>query len=98
MYVTRAFAGILAAAALSSCASDTTLLAEEPSWQAGYGDGCVTATEADKSFSTKRVRDEILFDSDRAYRAGWRQGYLSCGGADSQDSDGGLILGQDNEY
>ena len=83
----------------SACASDEALrLADEPGYQAGYGDGCVTATERDKSFSTKRVRDEYMFDNDRAYRAGWRQGFLQCGGRTAAASDGGLILGQENEY
>jgi hypothetical protein len=81
-----------------SCASDEGMrLSEEPSFQAGYGDGCVTANEQDKSFSTKRARDEYLFESDRAYRAGWRQGYLQCGGERHDESDGGLILGEEGE-
>lgn len=85
--------------AAGGCASDETLsLTEQPGYQAGYGDGCVTATEQDKSFSTKRVRDEYLFANDRAYRAGWRQGYLQCGGRASPPNDGGRILGQENEY
>ena len=95
-------ANLLAAggfAALVACASNETLaLAEEPTFQQGYGDGCVTSTEEDKSFSTKRERDEYMFANDRAYRAGWRQGYVQCGGRDSDPSDGGLILGQQNEY
>lgn len=83
----------------SGCASDDVMaLAEEPNYQVGYGDGCVTASEEDKSFSTTRERDEYLFDNDRAYRAGWRQGYLQCGGRASEPNDGGRILGQPNEY
>lgn len=89
----------LAVALAAGCASDETLaLAEEPSFQQGYGDGCVTSTEEDKSFSTKRERDEYLFANDRAYRAGWRQGYVQCGGRASPPNDGGRILGQQNEY
>lgn len=85
--------------AIAGCASgDALALAEEPTFQAGYGDGCVTASEDDKSFSTTRVRDDYLFDADRAYRAGWRQGYIQCGGNASASSDGGRILGQQNEY
>lgn len=87
--------GVLAAA----CASSGDLaLAEEPGYQAGYGDGCLTASEADKSFSTKRVRDDYAFANDRAYAAGWRQGYLQCSGQAREPNDGGRILGQDNEY
>ena len=89
------------AAGLGACATspDAALLAEEPSYQAGYGDGCATGVEEDKSFSRKRLRDEYLFENDRAYRAGWRQGFLSCGERNrGDDIDGGLILGQENEY
>ncbi len=85
--------------ALSACASSAQLLAEEPSYQAGYGDGCATAIEEDKSFSRKKTRDAYLFENDKAYRAGWRQGYLACGERNAEnETDGGLILGQDNEY
>ena len=92
-------AAALVAVIAGGCASteDGLRLAEEPGYQAGYGDGCITATEQDKSFSTKRERDAYAFDNDRAYRAGWRQGYLQCGGGRSATSDGGLILGQENE-
>ncbi|MBB5518244.1 hypothetical protein [Amphiplicatus metriothermophilus] len=90
---------VLFAALGAGCASQEALrLSQEPTWQVGYGDGCVTATEEDKSFSTKRARDAYLFDNDRAYRAGWRQGYLQCGGRASNSDDGGRILGQQNEY
>lgn len=87
---------------LASCTTvqgEGVLLSDEPSYQAGYGDGCATSIEEDKSFSRKKVRDAYLFDNDRAYRAGWRQGFLSCGQRNLQnETDGGLILGQDNEY
>lgn len=95
----RLFIAVFTAAFAASCASDETLaLAEEPGFQAGYGDGCATSTEQDKSFSTKRHRDDYQFENDRAYRAGWRQGYIQCGGNEEQTSDGGLLLGQENEY
>lgn len=92
-------AAILLAAPALGCASSETLgLADEPSFQAGYGDGCVTSSEEEKSFSTKRERDEYMFANDRAYRAGWRQGYIQCGGRTAARNDGGRILGQQNEY
>lgn len=96
----RSFAALaLLGLAASACASDDALkLADQPGFPAGYGDGCATATEQDKSFSTKRVRDDYMFDNDRAYAAGWRQGYLQCGGRDTSRNDGGLELGQENEY
>lgn len=96
----RSLAAIALIAGLAAgCASDETLeLSQEPSFQAGYGDGCKTATEEDKSFSTERARDDYLFENDRAYRAGWRQGYLQCTRREDQPHDGGRILGQENEY
>ncbi len=98
---------LIAGAALAvSCAAagcttvdDGQLLSDEPSFQAGYGDGCATGIEEDKSFSREKTRDTYLFDNDKAYRAGWRQGYLACSERNREnESDGGLILGQDNEY
>ena len=85
------------AALLASCAGDSGL-SEDPNFVAGYGDGCATASEQEKSFSTKRVRDAYLFDNDRAYRSGWRQGWQQCQSPYRQVDDGGRILGQENEY
>jgi hypothetical protein len=89
-----------AALMLAGCASSADMLAlrEAPGFQAGYGDGCVTATEEDKSFSTKTTRDAYAFDNDEAYRAGWRQGYLECSNQTPEAKDGGRILGERNEY
>ena len=88
------------ALALAGCASSVDLasLREQPGFHAGYGDGCTTATEEDKSFSTRSTRDTYSFDNDEAYRAGWRQGYLECGNTTPEARDGGRILGERNEY
>jgi len=88
---------IFAVALLGACASDYGRYAEEPSFQTGYGDGCVTATETDKSFSTKRQRDDEAFANDKAYASGWRQGFLQCNGNDRSPNDGGRVLGEENE-
>ena len=74
-------------------------LEEEPNFQLGYGDGCATGSDEQKSFSTKKTRDAYLFDNDRAYAAGWRQGYLSCGSKNLDNrTDGGLILGDEAAF
>lgn len=78
--------------------ADITALREMPSFQVGYGDGCATSNEEDKSFSTKSERDAYAFDNDEAYRAGWRQGYLECNNRTPDAIDGGRILGERNEY
>ncbi len=90
-------AGVIAA---SGCTTNENLAAlrESPSFHVGYGDGCVTANEEDKSFSTKTARDKEAFDADEAYRAGWRQGYLECNTGTPDAIDGGRILGERNEY
>ncbi|WDI32243.1 hypothetical protein PUV54_03425 [Hyphococcus flavus] len=86
--------------AISGCAStaDYQALQASPGFAAGYGDGCSTATEEDKSFSIKRTRDAYAFDNDEGYRAGWRQGYLECAHQTPEAKDGGRILGERNEY
>lgn len=88
------------AVAATGCASyaDMEALRETPGFAAGYGDGCTTATEEDKSFSTKRARDAYAFENDEGYRAGWRQGYLECSTQTPEAKDGGRILGERNEY
>lgn len=86
-----------AALVAGACAGDYARYADEPSFQTGYGDGCVTATEADKSFSTKRQRDDEAFAGDKAYASGWRQGYLQCNGNERSPNDGGRVLGEENE-
>lgn len=95
------FVKIALAAALcvgpAACASDPNRYQDEPGYQAGYGDGCVTATEEDKSFSTRTARDAGAFETDPAYRAGWRQGYAQCGRQRSAN-DGGRILGERDDF
>ncbi len=89
--------GAVGAILLSACASDSGL-SDEPGYVAGYGDGCATAHELEKSFSTKRVKDDYQFDNDRAYRAGWRQGYQQCQAPYRKMDDGGRVLGEEEGF
>lgn len=82
---------------LSACAGDSGL-SEEPGYVAGYGDGCATAHEEEKSFSTKRVRDADLFENDKAYRSGWRQGWQQCQSPYRKADDGGRVLGDEDNF
>ncbi|MDZ7629087.1 MAG: hypothetical protein U5J99_11875 [Parvularculaceae bacterium] len=84
-------------AGLTACATDTGL-SEEPGFIVGYGDGCATAQEQGKSFSTERHRDAEAFESDRAYRSGWRQGWQQCKDPAGRANDGGLILGDEDRF
>lgn len=93
---------IVAAAALAAvgCASteETAALREQPGFLAGLSDGCVTATEENRSFSTRVERDASAFENDEAYRAGWRQGYLECETKTPRTRGGGVILGERGRY
>ncbi len=87
-------------ALLGGCITiDGSEYANEPGYIAGYGDGCASAKEAEKSFSTKRVRDETAFAEDKAYQVGWRAGLLQCDYRfDDETSNGGRILGEDQNF
>ena len=98
MFMNGSRAGLAAAALLlCACTTDAEQLAGEPNYGRGYGDGCQTAAERNKSFSTKVFRDDALFDSDKGYRAGWRYGYQNCGIRNSRTPDGGRVLGEEGD-
>ena len=88
----------MAIAAAGCVSGDLDALREQPSFHVGFGDGCLTANEEDKSFSTVSARDKYAFENDEAYRAGWRQGWLECNTGTPDAIDGGRILGERNEY
>ncbi len=90
----------VAGCTLTGCATsaDIEALREYPGFQAGYADGCLTSTEEDKSFSTASSRDSYAFDNDKAYRAGWRQGYLECTSRVPSQNNGGRVLGERDQY
>ncbi|MEL6111243.1 MAG: hypothetical protein AAFR20_00425 [Pseudomonadota bacterium] len=92
--------GILGALVLTGCATaDVSTLQEEPGYVAGFSDGCQTVNESDKSFSTRRVRDDFAFDEDKAYRAGWRAGLQQCRrDYDDYTTRDGTILGEDQNF
>ncbi len=95
----RALALVLAAVALPACVTEETLaLKEDPAFMRGFGDGCSTASEREKSFSTTVKRDEYEFENSRAYRAGWRQGFSQCKDPIPEAETGGRILGEEGEF
>jgi hypothetical protein len=91
----RFFAAAFAATSLAACATVDPTLKEQPGFVAGFADGCETAREQSKSFSTRRVRDAEAFDEDAAYRTGWRQGNQECDDPLPPPSDGGRVLGNE---
>ena len=94
-------AAFVSGALLAGCAAtseELQVLREEPGFAAGFGDGCTTGQEEEKSFSTKRVRDAYAFENDRAYRAGWRQGYIECKRPAPEMETGGRVLGNEERF
>lgn len=71
-------AGVIAVLATGCVSPGTDQAMDGPMYPAGYADGCQSARERERDFSTEVVRDEHLFDNDTSYRTGWRQGYASC--------------------
>jgi hypothetical protein len=49
-----------------------------PNFRSGYSDGCATANAQGTNFGRAMTRDDALYRSDRAYRAGWAAGVSAC--------------------
>src|ERR1700761_1654245 len=50
-----------------------------PDFQAGYSDGCASATSNGADYRTGgQVRDDALYKSSQDYRSGWGTGFASC--------------------
>jgi hypothetical protein len=53
-------------------------LRRTPSFKEGYGDGCAAASTQSSNYREGPYKDQALFQSDAAYRAGWANGYQTC--------------------
>ncbi|HEY5347357.1 MAG TPA: hypothetical protein VIJ72_04120 [Rhizomicrobium sp.] len=50
-----------------------------PNYKAGYSDGCASANAQGTDMRRgDQIRDDTLFASDKAYRAGWHTGFAAC--------------------
>lgn len=71
-----------AAALVSACtlfpSAKDRAMRNSPSFKQGYSDGCAAATTASSNYREGPYRDQALYQSDAAYRAGWANGYQSC--------------------
>jgi hypothetical protein len=76
------------ALSLGACVTQSKY-ADEPLYASGYSDGCASASRGTGRVIPSRIdRDEELYKSDKAYRAGWNAGYRACG-EPVEDSLGG---------
>jgi hypothetical protein len=54
-------------------------LKNQPNFQAGYDDGCASANGQGANMRHGNiVRDDALYESDKAYRVGWANGHSTC--------------------
>lgn len=65
---------------LAGCIGDgDETLRDDPAYGAGYNDGCQTGGTRGSGLPATRNRNDDLWQSSEAYRAGWRAGYNACG-------------------
>jgi len=78
----RAALVVLAASFAAGCiffpSAKDKALRRTPSFKAGYGDGCAAASAGSANYREGPYRDEALYQSDAAYRAGWSNGFQTC--------------------
>jgi hypothetical protein len=77
LFIVAALASATAGCVLFPSARDRAVR-NSPSFKDGYGDGCAAATTESSNYREGPYRDEALYKSDSAYRAGWADGYQTC--------------------
>ncbi|HEX3665689.1 MAG TPA: hypothetical protein VHU23_10705 [Rhizomicrobium sp.] len=71
-------ASIIPALMLAACAGGDPALRKNPSFQAGYEDGCEAATDQGADLRDRTIGDKQLLKSDKAYKAGYNNGLQMC--------------------
>ena len=61
---------------LSACAAGGERTS--PSYEAGFSDGCATASAQSSALPRMPQRNEVLYARDPDYRAGWISGQATC--------------------
>ena len=73
---------VLAASLVSGCiffpSAKDKALRKTPSFKEGYSDGCAAASTQSSNYREGPYKDQALYQSDQAYRAGWGNGYQTC--------------------
>lgn len=73
---------VLAACLVSGCiffpSAQDKALRRTPSFKEGYSDGCAAASTQSSNYREGPYKDQVLYQSDTAYRAGWGNGYQTC--------------------
>jgi hypothetical protein len=62
---------------IAGCAG-ATANRDSPAYNAGFSDGCATASAEGSGVPKAPQRDAALYQQDADYRAGWASGHASC--------------------
>ncbi|MEI9989977.1 MAG: hypothetical protein WDM86_08050 [Rhizomicrobium sp.] len=80
--ILRRAATIALALALTGCvffeSKRDRAMRNDPSFQAGYSDGCASANSRGTNYRGDKIRDEALYATSQPYRSGWGSGYSLC--------------------
>jgi len=67
---------------LSACgifgSGEDSKLRNSPNFQSGYRDGCGDANQQGADLRDRTLRDDTLYKTDAAYRAGYSNGFSVC--------------------
>jgi hypothetical protein len=75
----RGALGLVLVPLLAGCIALGSKASRDPNFQAGYSDGCASATASGADYRTGgQVRDDALYKASQAYRSGWGTGFASC--------------------
>src|SRR6201996_5332829 len=67
-------------------------LRRSPDYKAGYQDGCNSSwsPDANKRHDDSIVRDDQMYQANKAYRAGWNMGLNACRVSNTGNPGGGM--------
>ena len=75
-------AAIALSLTLSGCiffeSSRERAMRNDPTFKAGYADGCASANARGTNYRGDQVRDEATYAVSKPYRSGWTAGYATC--------------------
>lgn len=70
---------MIVAPLLAGCIALGSKASRDPNFQAGYSDGCASATSNGANYRTGgQIRDDALYKASQTYRSGWGTGFASC--------------------
>lgn len=98
--VSRLIVVVLVASSATGCIFFSSprdrAIRRSPSFQEGYSDGCAAATAPSSNYREAPARDETLYKTDSAYRAGWSSGLQTCNPAQNGMGAGSTTIPQPN--